>query len=477
MAEKQTQAQTHKQGADGKKPRVPVAPSAGTFKDRYAAGKALRETCPRDSHAVWKLPAGRPDAVETVLAAEKGRAPELLPLRHGRMVRSAFTFYRGSALAMAQDLASTPTSRIRVQCCGDAHLSNFGGFATPERKIIFSINDLDETLPAPWEWDVKRLATSFVVACRDRGLGAAVGRDVVMSCVRSYRESMAEFAQLKTLELWYRALGADELLAGLPPELRRRGVKRIEKEQAKSRGEEMFPKLVEHKGDIPVIKDQLPTIFHAEGHSPGEVQKAVRDTFAGYRNTLSSSHQSLLDRYELRDAAVKVVGVGSVGTLCWVLLLVAGEGDPLFIQVKEARRSVLEPYAGASVFPNHGQRVVHGYRLMQPASDMFLGWSRGPKRDFFFRQLRDMKLSIMVETFGQAEMDIYAGWCGRALALSHARSGHSAVLSGYMGKSDALDRALVSFAVAYADQNEQDHTALDRAVRRGKVKAVFEAQR
>jgi len=477
MAERHTQTKTHEQGADGKKPRVPVAPSAGTFKDRYAAGKALRETCPRDSHAVWKLPAGRPDAVETVLAAEKGRAPELLPLRHGRMVRSAFTFYRGSALAMAQDLASTPTSGIRVQCCGDAHLSNFGGFATPERKIIFSINDLDETLPAPWEWDVKRLATSFVVACRDRGLGAAVGRDVVMSCVRSYRESMAEFAQLKTLELWYRALGADELLAGLPPELRRRGVKRIEKEQAKSRGEEMFPKLVEHKGNIPVIKDQLPTIFHAEGHSPGEVQKAVRDTFAGYRNTLSSSHQSLLDRYELRDAAVKVVGVGSVGTLCWVLLLVAGEGDPLFIQVKEARRSVLEPYAGASVFPNHGQRVVHGYRLMQPASDMFLGWSRGPKRDFFFRQLRDMKLSIMVETFGQAEMDIYAGWCGRALALSHARSGHSAVLTGYMGKSDAFDRALVSFAVAYADQNEKDHTALDRAVRRGKVKAVFEAQR
>ena len=477
MAEKQTQAQAHKQGADGKKPRVPVAPSAGTFKDRYAAGKALRETCPRDSHAVWKLPAGRPDAVETVLAAEKGRVPELLPLRHARMVRSAFTFYRGSALAMAQDLASTPTSRIRVQCCGDAHLSNFGGFATPERKIIFSINDLDETLPAPWEWDVKRLATSFVVACRDRGLGAAVGRDVVMSCVRSYRESMAEFAQLKTLELWYRALGADELLAGLPSELRRRGVKRIENEYAKSRGEEMFPKLVEHKGNIPVIKDQLPTIFHAEGHSPGEVQKAIRETFAGYRNTLSSSHQSLLDRYELRDAAVKVVGVGSVGTLCWVLLLVAGEGDPLFIQVKEARSSVLEPYAGASVFPNHGQRVVHGYRLMQPASDMFLGWSRGPKRDFFFRQLRDMKLSIMVETFGQAEMDIYAGWCGRALALSHARSGHSAVLTGYMGKSDAFDRALVSFAVAYADQNEKDHTALDRAVRRGKVKAVFEAQR
>ena len=402
--------------------------------------------------------------------------PELLSLRHGRMVRSAFTFYRGSALAMAQDLAATPNSGIRVQCCGDAHLSNFGGFATPERKIIFSINDLDETLPAPWEWDVKRLAASFVVACRDRGLGAAVGRDVVMTCVRSYRESMAEFAQLKTLELWYRALGADEIVANLPPDLRKRGLKRIEKEQGKSRGEEMFPKLVEHKGAIPVIKDQLPTIFHAEGHTPGEIQKAVTDVFAGYREALSPSHQSLLDRYELRDVAIKVVGVGSVGTVCWVFLLVAGEGDPLFLQVKEARYSVLEAYAGASVFANQGQRVVNGYRLMQPASDMFLGWSRGPKRDFFFRQLRDMKISIMVETFGLAEMDIYAGWCGRALALSHARSGSSAMLSGYMGKSDTFDKAITGFARSYADQNEKDHAALDRAVRSGKVKAVFEEE-
>jgi uncharacterized protein (DUF2252 family) len=202
----------------------------------------------------------------------------------------------------------------------------------------------------------------------------------------------------------------------------------------------------------------------------------VRDAFVAYRNTLSSAHQSLLDRYELRDVAVKVVGVGSVGTLCWVLLLLAGEGDPLFLQVKEARTSVLEPYAGASVFPNHGQRVVHGYRLMQPASDMFLGWSRGPKRDFFFRQLRDMKISIMVETFGQVEMDIYAGWCGRALALSHARSGNSAMLSGYMGKSDIFDKAIAGFAKTYADQNEKDHAALDRAVRSGKVEAVFEAE-
>jgi uncharacterized protein (DUF2252 family) len=434
--------------------------------------------CPREAHGSWKAPADRRDAVELVLEAEKGRVPDLLPLRHGRMVRSAFTFYRGAALTMAADLASTPSTGVRVQCCGDAHLCNFGGFATPERKVIFSINDLDETLPAPWEWDVKRLAPSFVVACRDNGLSDAVARDTVLTCVRAYRESMAELSEMKTLELWYRMMTAAELLAELPPDLRKRLVKRIEKEQAKSRGEEMFPKLVEHKGEMPVIKDQLPTIFHAEGHPPGEVQQAVLDVLVGYRASLPPAYQSLLDRYELRDAAIKVVGVGSVGTLCWVLLFTAGDDDPLFLQVKEARASVLEPYAGAGAFANQGQRVVHGYRLMQPASDIFLGWGQGLTRHYFFRQLRDMKLSPAVETFGRTEMDIYAGWCGRALALAHARSGCPATLSGYMGrKSDAFDRAIAAFSVAYADQNEQDHAALERAVRKGAVQAVFEEVR
>jgi uncharacterized protein (DUF2252 family) len=443
--------------------------------ERYAAGKALRKSCPREWHGRWKAPSNRPDAVELVLAAEEGRVSDLLPLRHGRMVRSPFTFYRGAALTMAADLASTPASGIRVQCCGDGHLCNFGGFATPERRVIFSINDLDETLPGPWEWDLKRLAASFVVACRDNGLKEAAARDVATACARTYRESMAEFSQLKTLELWYRALPAEELIADLPSKLRKRGLKRIQKEQAKSRGEEMFPKLVEHKGDKPVIKDQLPTIFHAEDTPPGDVQAIVLDAIAAYRSTLPTAYQSLLDRYELRDAAIKVVGVGSVGTACLVLLFMAGADDPLFLQVKEARGSVLEPYAGASVFPNHGQRVVNGYRLMQPASDMFLGWSQGARgRHYFVRQLRDMKLSLVVETFGLAEMTIYAGWCGRALALSHARSGSASMLSGYMGKSEALDKAIASFSMAYADQNEKDHAALDRAVRSGKVKAVFE---
>ena len=447
--------------------------------ERLAAGKALREACPREAHAVWRPPADRRDAVELVLDAEKGRMAELLPLRHGRMVRSAFTFYRGAALTMAADLATTPFTGAHVQCCGDAHLCNFGGFATPERRVIFSINDLDETLPAPWEWDVKRLAASFVVACRDNGIADATAADVAASCARAYREAMAELSRMKTLDLWYQAMWATDLLEGLESlDHRKRIMKRLEMEQAKSRGEEMFPKLVEHQGDIPVIKDQLPTIFHAAGHTPGEVEKAVRDVVAGYRDTLPPAHQSLLDRYELRDAAVKVVGVGSVGTRCWVLLLMAGEGDPLFLQVKEARASVLAAYAGASVYSNHGQRVVNGYRLMQTASDMFLGWSRGRRADFFVRQLRDMKLSAMVDSFGRAEMDVYARWCGRALAIAHARSGDAAMLSGYMGrKSDAFDTAIAAFSLAYADQNEQDHAALDRAVRKGSVKAVFEDAR
>ena len=406
--------------------------------------------------------------------------PDLLPLRHGRMVRSAFTFYRGAALTMAADLASTPSTGVRVQCCGDAHLCNFGGFATPERRVIFSINDLDETLPAPWEWDVKRLAASFVVACRDNGLRDAVGQgrghDLRPHLPRVHGRVQPDEDAGAVVP------GAGGGRAGgghQDPELRKRGIKRIQKERAKSVAEEIFPKLVEHKGEMPVIKDQLPTIFHAEGHLPGRGPARRSGTRSpAYRDTLPPAYQSLLDRYELRDAAIKVVGVGSVGTACWVLLFMAGEGDPLFLQVKEARASVLEPYAGASVFPNHGQRVVNGYRLMQPASDMFLGWSQGPRgRHFFIRQLRDIKISVRVETFGPAEMDLYATWCGRALALSHARSGSSAMLSGYMGKSDAFDQAIAAFSVAYADQNEKDHAALERAVRKGKVKAVFEEEK
>jgi uncharacterized protein (DUF2252 family) len=367
-----------------------------------------------------------------VLASEKGRMPDLLPLRHGRMVRSAFTFYRGSALTMAADLATTPSSGIQVHCCGDAHLCNFGGFATPERRVVFSINDLDETLPAPWEWDVKRLAASFVVACRDNGLSDAVARDVATTCVRTYRESMAEFSELKTLELWYRAMWAGDLVAGIKdPDLRERAIARVQKEAAKSVAEDILPKLVEHKGDMPVIKDQLPTIFHHPQHPPGEVRQALRDALAAYRETLSSAYQSLLDRFELRDAAIKVVGIGSVGTACWVFLFMAGEGDPLFLQIKEARASVLEPYAGKSIFTNHGQRVVQGYRLMQPASDIFLGWSRSPRRDFFIRRVSvGLSFSGMVMGRGQPPpgLPVRSGLAVRGIGrqAGHARAQASA---------------------------------------------------
>ena len=461
------------------KPTVKEVSSTKTYKERYAAGKALRDACPRSAHAIWKPAADRPDPVRLVLEADKGRLPDLLPLRHGRMVRSAFTFYRGSALAMAYDLAPTPNTGVYVQCCGDAHMCNFGGFATPERRVIFSTNDLDETLPAPWEWDVKRLAASFVVGCRDNGLSDAIAKEVATTCVRTYRESMAEFSKMKTLDLWYYALGPDELMATIKdPKLRKRVVNRIQKEEAKSRGEEIFPNLAEKRGDRPIIKDQLPTIFHTEDNPPGIIPQVLRDFLSGYRDTLPPAYQSLLDRYEPKDAAIKVVGVGSVGTACWVLLFMAGDNDPLFLQIKEARSSVLEPFAGASVFANHGERIVNGYRLMQPSSDMFLGWSLNPgnKRHFFVRQLRDIKISIRVETFGAYEMDLYATWCGRSLALSHARFGNSVTLRGYMGKSDSFDKAIATFSMTYADQNEKDHAVLARAVKQGKVKAVFEEE-
>jgi len=414
-----------------------------------------------------------------VLAAEEGRDVSLLPLRHARMARSAFTFYRGAALTMAADLASTPTTGIYVQCCGDAHLCNFGGFATPERKVLFSVNDLDETLPAPWEWDVKRLAASFVIASRDNALGSSVAREVAQRCVRSYRTSMAEYSQMKTLELWYQGMWLDELILAIKdPALRKRALKRLQKEQSRSIADDIFPKLVAQKGQVPVIKDQLPTIFHDQGHEPGYVHEVVIDAYKAYRATLPTSIQALLDRYQMLDAALKVVGIGSVGTACWVILFMAGEGDPLFLQVKQARRSVLEAFAGKSEFSNHGQRVVNGYRMMQPASDMFLGWTRGKARGFhyFVRQLRDIKVSPRVDLFRRLEMGIFADWCGRALALSHARSGKSSMLSGYMGKSEVFDQAIADFAVAYAGQNESDHAQLVKAIEQGRIEALPEEE-
>ena len=447
--------------------------------DRYAQGKQLRKSCPRSTHAAWVPQSHRPDPVQLILNADQDRIPELVPLRHGRMAQSPFTFYRGSALNMASDLATTPNTGIHVQCCGDAHLLNFGGFATPERNIIFSINDLDDTLPAPWEWDIKRLAASFVLACRDNGLSESVAREAVFTCVRSYREHMAAFSELKTLELWYYCLESEMLISSIPdPQFRKRAINRLTKERGRSVAEDIFPKLAQASGESCIIRDQLPEIFHLEGHQPGEIDEVVSEAFDRYKESLIPAYRTLLDRFILRDAAIKVVGIGSVGTICWVLLFMAGEGDPFFLQVKEARSSVLEPYAGKSQFPNHGQRVVNGQRLMQPYSDPFLGWAQGRfGRHFFMRQLRDIKISIRVETFGKPEMLIYADWCGHALALSHARSGDPALISGYLGKSDAFDNALAVFSVAYADQTEKDHAALQKSIKDGKVEATFEEKK
>jgi uncharacterized protein (DUF2252 family) len=444
--------------------------------ERYEIGKKIRKTCPRSFHAKWESPRDRPDPVDLIKESNNDRIPKLIPLRHGRMGVSPFTFYRGAALNMASDLAGTPVTGMRVQACGDAHLCNFGAFATPERNVIFSINDLDETLPAPWEWDVKRLAASFIVASRNNNLNDTAARETVLECVRSYRENMMTFSEMKTMELWHYALGPDQLVSKLKdPELKRRGLKRLEKEKARSIAEEIFPQIAKGAGNSRFIEDQLPSIFHWESHSPGEVVQETKDAFELYIESLPPGFNHLLNRYELKDMVIKVVGVGSVGTLCWVLLLMTGDGDPLFLQAKEARKSVLEAYAGKSIYPNSGQRIVYGYRLMQPFSDPFLGWTAGKAgRHFFFRQLRDIKISMKVETFGKKEMKIFAGWCGRALALSHARSGDAAMLSGYMGKSDAFDQAIAKFSIAYAAQNEKDYTSFKKAIKSGRIEAEYE---
>ncbi|WP_220700779.1 DUF2252 domain-containing protein [Paraburkholderia sp. BL23I1N1] len=444
--------------------------------ERRAIGKALRKKIPREFHATWNAPSDRPDPVDLVQESNKGRLTDLIPLRHGRMAQSPFTFYRGAALNMAEDLASMPSTGVRVQCCGDAHLVNFRGFATPERNVIFAINDLDETLAAAWEWDLKRLTASFVIACRNNGLSESAAQDTVLTCVRSYREHMAEFGEMKSLDRWYFALETEMLISTIvDPTIRRRAVKRLAKERETCITEDIFPKLVQGSGHTALIKEQPPTIFRLKGHRAGQIDSRIANVFARYRESLTPACRVMLDHYRLLDVAIKVVGVGSVGTRCWIGLLMDGAGDPLLLQVKEARASVLETHAGKSVYPNHGERVVNGHRLMQPSSDIFLGWTKGGSgRHYYVRQLRDVKIKFPVDAFDKAEMCLFADWCGWSLALSHARSGDPSIISGYLGKSDAFDKALAIFSVAYADQTEADHAALKRAIEGGKVKAIFE---
>ncbi|MBA4190314.1 MAG: DUF2252 domain-containing protein [Planctomycetaceae bacterium] len=462
-----------------KQPPIETSPSLRphpTRDDLYSLGKSLRDKCPRESHAAWKPAADRLDPLVLLEESNKGRMAQLIPVRHGRMLQSPFTFYRGAALNMAADLAGTPATGLRVQACGDCHLCNFGAYATPERRVIFDINDLDETLPAPWEWDVKRLAASFVLACRDNGFRDDTARDAVLNCVRSYREHMAEYSDMRVLDVWYASIDVEKLLAVIQDEeASKRFKKRLAKARERSVLEHEFPELVSTDSLAPTIRDNPPLIFHPHERGREELMANVEKNFALYRETMQEDRRLLLDQFKLKDAALKVVGVGSVGTYCAILLLMASEHDPLFLQVKQARPSVLEAYAGKSPHANHGERVVHGCRMMQSASDIFLGWVDGEAgRHYYIRQLKDMKIKPMVEMFTQGVMVQYADFCGWALAHAHARSGEPARISGYLGKGDQFDTAVADFAVAYADQSERDHDVLMKAARAGKLEVYVE---
>ena len=443
--------------------------------ERVRQGEELRAKCPRSSHAAWKPSKHRSDPLLLLKESEKGRLPDLVPIRHGRMLKSPFTFYRGAALNMAADLATRPASGPRVQACGDAHLLNFGVYATPERHLVLDVNDLDETLPVPWEWDLKRLATSFVLACRSNGLSEDDARDAAQACARSYRENMTTFSGMRALDVWYATLDVETTLPQIKnAESRKRFRKRMAKARKQNVVEHDFPKLTDTATDTFTIKDNAPLIYHRRELLNDE---NIRQGLARYRESLPEERRVLLDRFEIKDVAIKVVGVGSVGTLCGVVLLMAAEDDPLFLQIKEANASVLEPYAGRSIYPNHGERVVRGCRLMQSASDIFLGWAEGKQgRQIYVRQLRDMKIKILVELFGLSDMLQYAELCGFTLARAHARSGDSAVITGYLGQSDTFDKAIATFSVAYADQSEKDHAILMKAVRRGDLEVEIEPE-
>lgn len=452
-----------------------------TAGERRAAGKALRDVVSRSSHGGWNAPKDRRDPIETLNASNEGRVPELIPIRFGRMAQSPFAFYRGAAAVMAADLSSTPQSGLRVQACGDAHLMNFGGFATPERNVVFDINDFDETLPGPWEWDVKRLAASVVIAARHLRLSDNDAAKAATDTVCNYRERMADYASMRALEVWYDYIDMDRFIDVAEKEsdsedVRERIERRIEQAQKKCSPEILFPKLAEHHGAVPRIKDEPPLIFHPTVEQAPGLQSGYAKGIARYRETLPEHVRVLFDRFHFRDLAIKVVGVGSVGTMCGIALFMAADDDPIFLQIKEARASVLEPYVGKSIHENHGERVVAGQRLMQSASDMFLGWLRGEDgRDHYIRQLRDTKFSAVIEDWDFKLLRAYGRVCAWALARAHARSGDAAMITGYMGSSSTFDDAISEFAVEYADQNQRDYRAFIKAVREGRIPVNMEA--
>ena len=457
-----------------------------TVEQRIARGKAARAEVPRSSHAEFKPSDDRPDPLDLLEEQATDRVPELVPIRYGRMLVSPFTFYRGAALVMAADLASTPTSGLRVQACGDAHLSNFGIFGSPERRLMFDVNDFDETLPGPWEWDVKRLSASLEIAGRNNGFTDAERHRVVLAGARQYRTSIAEYAAMPNLQVWYSHLGIEAEFRKVQSQIDRKRTKAFEKDFAKARARDnvqAFTKLTDEENGEPRIVSNPPLIVPLEdlipeGISREQVSKELLQLVRRYRGTLETDRRYLLEQFRFVHLARKVVGVGSVGTRAWIGLFLGRDNqDPLFLQLKEAQESVLERFVGKSTYSNHGQRVVAGQRLMQATSDIFLGWDSvtsgldGQPRDFYVRQLRDMKGSIEVETLIPQGMAIYAQICSSTLARAHARSGDRVAIAAYIGKGDALDVAIADFAAAYADQNERDYQRLQAAVKKGKIKA------
>jgi uncharacterized protein (DUF2252 family) len=450
-----------------------AAPQAGAAPQgreaRKLQGKALRKDCPRSSHAGVTLGQGERDPLALIEESDKDRVEQLLPVRFTRMAESPFAFFRGTAALQAHDLKGTPSAGLTVQCCGDCHLMNFGGFATPERALVFDINDFDETHPGPFEWDVKRLATSFVLAARWLGFGPADVRPPAVSAVASYRTTLARFADMTALETWYAKVTMDEVFeeyAGDPKVLKllRKSVDKA----LHSTTEHVFHQITAVTDGKPRITDQPPLLFHADP-SELDLERDVRPFFASYRGTLSRDREALFDRFHVTDVAHKVVGVGSVGTRCFVALFTGDQDDHLFLQVKEARPSVLEGPAGRSPFANNGERVVEGQRLMQSASDIFLGWTRGMHgRDFYVRQLRDMKIAPNLTGYTPRALAAYGHLCGRALARAHAKAGAAAAISGYLGSTGVFDEAVADYALAYADQVEKDYELFRAATRAGR---------
>ena len=452
--------------------------------ERAARGKAARAEVPRSSHAAFEPVAHRSDPIELLERQAETRVPELVPVRYGRMLVSPFTFYRGAALIMASDLAATPRSGLTVQCCGDAHLSNFGVFASPERKLVFDLNDFDETLPGPWEWDVKRLAVSMLIAAQDNGFAVKDQEQAVLDTVAEYRAAMGRFAAMKNLEVWYAHLEIEAALKEFGSQLRSRAVKRTEKSLAKARTKDSmaaFSKLTRMVDGEPRIVAEPPLIMPiddlVDGTERDQLFKSLHEQLRSFRDTLPHERRILLEEFRLTDFARKVVGVGSVGTRAWIALLLGRDDeDPLFLQLKEAESSVLEEFLGPSELDNHGERVVVGQRLMQASSDIFLGWVRvdgldGTTRDFYGRQLKDWKGSAEIEQMVPAGLAAYGKLCGWTLARAHARSGDRVAIAAYLGKGASFDRAIVEFSHAYAEQNKRDYKALAAAVKTGEIAA------